>query len=127
MCALFRFQCQQVRALEQHFTLGDLIALASGQDMCQCALAGAVRPHDGVYLTGTGIEVQAAQDGLVLDGNVQITDSKHVCSSPFSGLADRAFQRDIQQFLCFCRELQRQLLEHFLAKTVHQHRHGVFF
>ena len=42
-------------------------------------------------------------------------------------LTDAAFEADADQFLRFDREFHRQCLQHFLAETVHDQRHGFFF
>ena len=44
----------------------------------------------------------------------------------FYKLTHRPFQTQAQQRLRFHSKFHRQFLEHFLAKTVDDHRHGVF-
>src|SRR5579871_5651503 len=41
-------------------------------------------------------------------------------------LSNASFQADAQQLLSFYRKLHGQLAKHFLAKAVHDHRHGIF-
>src|SRR6185312_11827945 len=48
----------------------------------QRALAGAVRAHDRVHLTGSDLQVQAAQDLLPLDRGVQVLDGQHQPTAP---------------------------------------------
>ena len=64
---LFGVHVEQVLALEEHLALGDLVSVAAGEHAGQRALAGAVRPHDGMDLAGVDLEVDAAQDFLVVD------------------------------------------------------------
>lgn len=44
----------------------------------QCAFAGTIGTHDGVYLARFYLQVQPVEDGLVGDGGVQILDLKHI-------------------------------------------------
>src|SRR3569833_883806 len=41
--------------------------------------------------------------------------------------SDRSFERDLEQLLCFDRELHRQLPEYLLAETVDDQRNRVLF
>ena len=59
---LFGWQLQQVAALEGHAAAGNLVPGASGQHEGQRALAGAVRPHDGVRLTLSYAEVDPLEN-----------------------------------------------------------------
>ena len=49
-------------------------------------LAGAVGAHQGVDLALLDVEVEAAEDLLVLDAHVQVADLQLSHSSPFLGL-----------------------------------------
>ena len=73
---------QQVLALEEDLALGDLVGVAAGEDAGQGALAGAVGPHDGMDLAGVDLEVDAAEDFLVVDAGVQVDDVSIVVRSP---------------------------------------------
>ena len=53
---------EQVLALVEDLALGDLVGVAAGQDAGERALAGAVRPHDGVDLAGVDRQVDALED-----------------------------------------------------------------
>ena len=53
------------------------IGVAAGEDAGQRALAGAVGPHDGMDLAGVDLEVDAAEDFLVVDAGVEVEDGKH--------------------------------------------------
>ena len=51
-CTFFRFQLEQVFALEVDRSARDDVVLVTGDDQRQRALAGAVWPHDRVHFTG---------------------------------------------------------------------------
>ena len=51
---------------------GHLVALAAGQHVGERALARAVRPHDRVHLAGADLQVDAAQDLLVVDRDPKV-------------------------------------------------------
>ena len=74
----------QVRAGEVHAIMGPngsgkstLANVLAGEDPGEGALAGAVRPHDGVHLARRHLEVDPAQDLVALDRRVQVLDLKH--------------------------------------------------
>ena len=86
--ALLGVHVEQVLALEEDLALGDLVGVAAGEDAGERALAGAVGPHDGVDLAGVDLEVDAAEDFLVVDAGVEVVDGEHGVDSHFD-LADR--------------------------------------
>src|SRR5256885_7710252 len=53
------------------------------QHLGEGALAGAVRPHDGVHLAGVYRQVDAAQDLLALDCRVKVANLEQHLSSFF--------------------------------------------
>ena len=72
--ALIGIHVEQVLALVENLPFGDLVAGMAGDGARQRALARAVRPHDGVHLAGLHREVDAAEDFLVFDANLEILD-----------------------------------------------------
>ncbi|KZR81640.1 hypothetical protein MITS9504_03505 [Synechococcus sp. MIT S9504] len=46
----------------------------AGQDLGECAFAAAVTAHDRVNFTGSDLEIHAFEDGLILNGCMQIID-----------------------------------------------------
>ena len=68
---------EQVLAHELDGALGDLVVVLAREDRREGALAGAVRPHDGVDLAGVDVKVDALEDRLLLDAGVQILDRQH--------------------------------------------------
>ena len=72
VCALLRFQTEEVLTIESDGAVSDGIYWVSCQDGREGALAGAVGTHDGVGLTGFNFEVYAAEDFLAIDGGVKI-------------------------------------------------------
>jgi hypothetical protein len=75
--ALLGIHLQQVLAVEGDTPLDHLVGLASGEHRGKRALAGAVRPHDGVHLARLHRERDAPQDVLVFDARVQVVDLEH--------------------------------------------------
>ena len=57
--------------------LGDLVAGVAGEGVGEGGLARTVRPHDGVQLARRDDEVDAAQDLVALDRDVQVLDGEH--------------------------------------------------
>ncbi len=86
--ALVRLEVENVLAVEQHFALRDLIALAAGDDIGERRFAGAVRPHDRRDLAGLHGEREALEDFTVADGDVEVLDFEH-CLQPFVRLCER--------------------------------------
>ena len=78
--ALVRLHLQEVLAVVEHLALGDLVLLLAGEHVGERRFAGAVRPHDGVHLAGVHGEVDAVQDFLAADFDVQVLDFKHYAS-----------------------------------------------
>ena len=50
--ALFGLHLEQILAVVRDRAAGDLVRRIAGQHLRERALAGAVRPHDGVHLAG---------------------------------------------------------------------------
>src|SRR5699024_4710108 len=65
-CALVDLEVEDVFAVEQYFALGNLVARVTSNDVGQGGLAGAVRAHDGVGLTGVNGQVNALENWLWL-------------------------------------------------------------
>ena len=75
--ALMRREAQNILAVQQHFALRDIIALASGDDIGERRFAGAVRPHDRRDLAVVNGEREAIENLAVADGDMEIFDFKH--------------------------------------------------
>ena len=65
-CALPIFEVEDVFAVEQYFALGNLVSRVTSDNVGQGGLAGAVRAHDCVGLTGVNGQVNALEDWLWL-------------------------------------------------------------
>ena len=74
--ALLGVHVEQVLAAVDDFAAGDLVAVAPGEDAGQRALAGAVRPHDGVDFAGVDGEVDAFEDLPALDAGGEVSDGE---------------------------------------------------
>src|SRR5258706_3385995 len=72
--AFFRRKVQQVLALEQYLAPGDLIRGMAGQYLGKRAFPRAVRPHDGVHFTRAHGEIDALEDGPLLDFRGEIAN-----------------------------------------------------
>ena len=72
-----RLHLQEILAVVEHLAVGDLVLLLAGEHVGERRFAGAVRPHDGVHLAGVHGEVDAVQDFLAVDFDVQVLDFKH--------------------------------------------------
>src|SRR5699024_1466085 len=82
-CTLINFHLQDVLAVEEDLACGYFVAWVSTKGVSKSGLAGTVRAHDGVDLTGVDGEVDALEDFLRLSGLigrqdlcVQVTDFK---------------------------------------------------
>jgi hypothetical protein len=75
--AHFGRHLEQVLAIVQHFTTGDLVRRVSGQHLRQRALARAIGAHDGMHFTGVHGERNALENGLAVNRGVKIVDLKH--------------------------------------------------
>src|SRR3546814_11377004 len=58
---------QQVAAVETDAAAGHLVAVAAGQHVAERALAGTVRPHDGMHLARLDRQVDPLEDLLATD------------------------------------------------------------
>ena len=63
---------EDVLAIEQHLARGRRVIGLAGEHIGERRFAGAVRAHDGVHLAGIHREVEALEDGLAVDFDVQI-------------------------------------------------------
>ena len=61
---------------ELDFAFGDVVAGMAGDGVAEGAFAGAVRTHESVNFAAAELEVQAFEDGLAVNGNVQVGDAK---------------------------------------------------
>ncbi len=61
---------------EFDFAFGDVVAGMAGDGIAKSAFAGAVGTHEGVDFAAAELEVQAFENGLAVDGNVQVGDVK---------------------------------------------------
>ena len=87
--ALVRLHRRGFLAVEQDFALGDLVAGLAGEHIGERRLARAVRAHDGVHLALLDRQVEAVEDFLAVDFDVQVFDfKKRHCFLYVSGLAD---------------------------------------
>ncbi len=71
---LIGVQIQEIRPFIQDLTVSDVIGFVSRKDLGQRALAGPVRPHDGVDFTGLDGQVDPLENFGVLNTRVQILD-----------------------------------------------------
>ena len=74
--ALVRRQLKDALAVEQDVTLGDVVGILAGQHIGQSRLARTVRAHNGGDLTLLDGQIEAVEDFLVLDLDMQILDFK---------------------------------------------------
>ena len=72
--ALVGLHLGQVLPVEQHLPAGDLVPRVACQRVRQGALARAVGAHERVHLALRHLEVDALQDGRVLDGDLEVGD-----------------------------------------------------
>jgi hypothetical protein len=73
--ALVRAELDEVLAVEEDLTVGDLVRRVPHQRVGERRLAGAVRAHDRVHLAGVDRQVDALDDlGAVLERDVQVLD-----------------------------------------------------
>ena len=67
-------QAGDVLALEEDAAAGDGVAWVAHERVGECALAGAVGPHDRVHLAGGHAQRQAVNDRFAGDSDVQVFD-----------------------------------------------------
>ena len=72
--ALVRRQAEDALPVQQDIAPGDLVVRVAGDGVGQRALAGAVRPHQRVHFALADGQVDALQDRLAFDGDVQVFD-----------------------------------------------------
>src|SRR6185503_4334435 len=75
--ALLGVHLEQVLALVNDFSGGDLVAFASGKNRGQRAFAGTVRAHDGVDFARAEGPVDAVDAFLVLHAGVEVLDGEN--------------------------------------------------
>ena len=68
--ALVGLEFQDVFSVHEHFTRGDLVIGMTAENLCQSALARAVRPHDGMHLALFDGKAQATHDFLAGNGDM---------------------------------------------------------
>ena len=81
--ALVGIHLQQVLAVVDHLAAGHLVLGMAGQRARQRALAGAVRPHDGVHFALADLKVDPLEDLLAFGPNLQILDFEHLVVTSF--------------------------------------------
>src|SRR5690606_19254607 len=81
--ALFRCEREQVGAVELDGA-GDVVAVATGENVGERRLAGAVGAHHGVHLAGGDVEVEAVEDDRASGGRVEVGDVEHHPTAPSS-------------------------------------------
>ena len=69
-------QRKDILAVEQHLAVGDLVVVLAGEHVGERRLAGAVRAHDGVHGAFLDRQVEAVEDFLAVDLDVQVFDFK---------------------------------------------------
>ena len=72
--ALVRLHVEDVHAVHQDFAGGDSVVGMPAEHLGQRALAGAVRPHDGVDFAALDLKAQAADNFDARHADVQIFD-----------------------------------------------------
>ena len=72
--ALFGRHREQVLAVVRHVTAGDFVAGMAGQGARERALAGAVRPHDGVHLARVHVEAEAFENVFIFRLDAEVFD-----------------------------------------------------
>ena len=75
---------EQVLALYSTSPGGDRVAGSARQHVSEGRLARTVRAHDRVHLAGAHREVEAAQDLLVGDARVKVSDLEHTVFNLFN-------------------------------------------
>ena len=70
----FRLQGQQVFAVVDGLSGGYGVVGAAGEDVSQCALAGAVGAHDCVDFAGVDLQVDAVQDFQIARRGAEAAD-----------------------------------------------------
>jgi len=80
-------QGEQVGTVPVHAAVGHGEGVAPGEHLGQRALARTVGAHDGVHLAAAHLQVQTLEDGLAVDGRVQVVDLQHVFSPDFNSIS----------------------------------------
>ena len=71
---LFRLQLKQILAAITNAAARDPVGRMPGQHLGERALATAVATHHGMDFTSLHLQIDALEDGLVLDGGMQVLD-----------------------------------------------------
>src|SRR5207245_2555839 len=74
--SLLRVEGEKILALVQDRTAGDLVAFPPGENGRQCALAAAVRSHDGMDFARPDDEVDAFEDCFLPHTGLEVLDLK---------------------------------------------------
>ena len=73
-----RLEADDLFAVEEGFARLHGVVGVAGEDLGERALAGAVRPHDGVHFALRDREGEILQDRAVADGGVEVLDDERV-------------------------------------------------
>ena len=92
--AFVGFQAEDFLAVEQDAAAGDLVIRVAGDGLGQRAFARAVQAHDGVNLALGHFQVEAFDDGLVVDADAKVFDDERLIHGVWeegtaSAVADR--------------------------------------
>jgi len=76
-----RIEFEDILAIEQHFALRDVIALAACDHVRERRFTRAVRPHDGGDFAGLYGQRHTLEDFLVINAGAEIIDLQHGLAS----------------------------------------------
>ena len=72
--AFFRLQLEQIRTSVTDAPTGDAIGRVTSQHLRQGAFAAAITTHHRMDLASTDLQIHTVEDGLSLNGSMQIVD-----------------------------------------------------
>ena len=138
---LLGIQLQKISSAVTNAATGHAISGMPCQHLGQGAFATAIPTHHRMDLASPHLQIDPFEDGLVLNGSVQIIDIEQQLgvgadhgwirkmvgiqiSGGTAGLSHRSLKLERQQFVGLSGELHRQLVEDIAAKTTHHHRNG---
>lgn len=101
MAAVFWREAQQVHAVEVYLAGGDGKCRIAGKYLAEGALAGAVGSHDGMYLAGAYLEVDAFEYLFAFYRGMQIfyVEKKIITHIVIKILSLVLIQRELQSLL----------------------------
>ena len=70
--AFVGLELKKIFAIHHYVALGYVVVRMTGEHLCKRALAGAIRPHDGVHFTARHSQAEPADNLLVRDRHVQV-------------------------------------------------------